>query len=553
MHQIVDFAAELGVKLYPGQAEALDEYYSSGKPNWLLLAGRRSGKSLLSDLIVCYEATVPDFAGMLRSGEQRFIIVVSVRQDNAGLHITNIGKLLRHNRGLARLITLQTKDRIELSNGVTILSLPASARAGRGYTASTLILDELAHFVDSDGNSSADAVYDAFSPTLATFGDRGRLVITTTPAARTGIVFELFDRASSGELDDYHITRKPTREMNPRVTEKVIARAFKRDARAAATEYEAEFADPVAAFFEPGSIEQAIDKRLKRAERGKGEFSYAMAIDPATMTDRYAFVICHKDGDAIVLDHAQLLYPPVDHNEAEALIVDLAGRFNPATIRCDTAATAIRLKSQLPMMEYIPFTRPTKLRIYGTLKEALNLGNVILYPDADLIAELKALQIRNGVDIAAPRSGTVKHDDLADCLALCADALTSGTGITYTLPNIFYGDYEGLGFDEFLIVGGSWQHLPFANKKTHPPGISYENCPKRNKGCESCIAELEAIGYYEQQEKAARVEIPMSEEDARREILAVRGISEHTIIEGMEEKRNERKTLQRFWKNVSKR
>jgi len=83
---------------------------------------------------------------------------------------------------------------------VTILSLPASGRAVRGYTASTVILDELAHFVDTQGNQSADSVYDAISPVLATFGDKGRMIITTTPAARSGIVYELYDRASQGEL-----------------------------------------------------------------------------------------------------------------------------------------------------------------------------------------------------------------------------------------------------------------------------------------------------------------------------------------------------------------
>ncbi len=511
MHQIVEFAREaLGVKLYPGQAEALDAYYQSGIPNWLFLAGRRSGKSLLSDVIVCYEATVPDLSGMLREGEQRFIMIVSVRQDNAALHITNIGKLLRHNRGLSRLIAQQTKDRIELYNGVTILSLPASARAGRGFTASTLILDELAHFVDSDGNSSADAVFDAFMPTLATFGDRGRLVITTTPAARTGIVYELFDRATAGELDDFHVTKKPTRELNPKVSERVIARAFRRDALAAAVEYDAEFADPVAAFFDWETIEQAIDKRRKRTERGESKFSYAMAVDPATMNDRYAFVVCHRDGDVLVLDHAQLLYPPVDHNEAEALIVDLAGRFNPRTIRCDTAATAIRLKAQLPRMEYIPFTRPTKLRIYGALKEMFNLGNVILYNDAELIAELKALQIRNGVEISAPKSGSVKHDDLADCLALCADYLAVATGVVTMIADPFadWPPPEGYIFD----TRRGW-HPP--NKyKLHSAGASsWRDCRHRNRGCDECEAELEQEGYYAEQEAAAAEITPMGEQE----------------------------------------
>ena len=468
------------------------------------------------------------------------------------MHIINIGKLLRHDRGLAQMIKLQTKDKIELSNGVTILSLPASARAGRGYGASTLVLDELAFFVDSDGNAAADTVYDAFSPTLATFGDSGRLVITTTPAARTGIVYDLFDRATAGELDDYHITRKTTKEMNPKVSERVISRAFKRDAKAAATEYEAEFAEPVAAFFDSESIDRAIDKHQKRVERGRDGYSYTMAIDPATMSDRYAFVVCHQDKGVLVLDHAQLLYPPVNHNEAEALVVDLAKRFKPITIRCDTAATVIRMKSTLAQMEYVPFTRPTKLRIYGTLKEMLSMGNVVLYNDPELIAELRALQIRDGVDISAPRSGSVKHDDLSDCLALCADALASGVGTVIGYPNPFYGEFEGVDQNDLLKIGVHYIYAPNKNVKPHPPGITYENCPHRNSGCLSCVNELELIGFYQAEEEAMQDVIPLSEEDANRYFLDETGIG-YRIQQQTTEAENESKVIRRFRQAVKRR
>ena len=61
MAQIIDFARdELGITLYEGQAQVLADYYASLKNNWLLLSGRRGGKSLLSDVIACYEATVED-------------------------------------------------------------------------------------------------------------------------------------------------------------------------------------------------------------------------------------------------------------------------------------------------------------------------------------------------------------------------------------------------------------------------------------------------------------------------------------------------------------
>jgi hypothetical protein len=409
-------------------------YYASGRPNYLLLAGRRGGKSLLADIIACYEAVVPDFGAALRPGETRHVIIVSVRLDNATLHIRNIVKLLRHTKGLGKLIKLEKQDRLELANGVTILSLPASARAGRGFTASTLIFDELAHFQDTLGNASADAVYDAFSPCVATFGDKGRIIVTTTPAARQGIVFDLFDRA----LDDWHITRKTTQELNPMVSDKTIDRARLRDAESASVEYDAEFSDPVASFLSSDAIDRAIDRGRQPAESGEAGVTYVMAIDPATLGDRYGFIVAHRAENKVILDYAHIIKPPVDPNAAEDLLFDLARRFKPTKIRCDTAATVERLKNKLPALEYTPFTRPLKLRIYGALKEAANLGNLSLYPDKDLIDELRALQIRNGVDISAPKSGRITHDDLTDCLALCCDALGEQGG-----GAIAWGEWAG--------------------------------------------------------------------------------------------------------------
>ena len=46
--------------------KALSGYYASARPGWLLFAGRRGGKSLLADVVGCYEAVVPDFPGILR-------------------------------------------------------------------------------------------------------------------------------------------------------------------------------------------------------------------------------------------------------------------------------------------------------------------------------------------------------------------------------------------------------------------------------------------------------------------------------------------------------
>lgn len=533
MHKIIDFTMnQLGIKLHPGQAVALSDYYTSGRSNWLMLAGRRSGKSLISDIVAVYESLVPSFADVLRPGEERFIILISVRQDSANLHIENISRILRRSKSFKGMIEERTKERIRLSNGVTILSLPASGRSVRGYTASCVILDELAHFVDTQGNNSADGVFDAVTPTLATFGDLGRLIITTTPAARTGIVYDLYDRSSRGELEDFYLTKAATREMNPSVSERTINRAMTRDSQSASVEYFAEFADPTAAYLDSDTIDRAIDRRHK-TEKGEKNQRYVMAIDPATMGDRYAFMICHRENGKIVHDFSHIMLPPVDPNAAEDLLFDLVNRFNPDRIRCDTAATVERLKGKIPRLEYTPFSRPMKLRIYGALKESFNLSQISIYKDENLIDELRALQIRNGVDISAPKSGRVKHDDLADCLALCVDALTGEEKISVIAdPFAIWPIPEGATYHP-RVGYGNWDQRP------HAPGVTWENCKRRNTGCLACITEMENEGVYENDKKEAELIASQGVEDRSRPNLFDQAQAEAESRRG--------RTLSIFW------
>lgn len=507
MHQVINFARDqLGVKLYPGQAAELEAYYQSGLPNWLLLAGRQSGKSTISDIIACYEAIVPDFSQEARASLDRYILIISQRLDGARVHIRNINKLLKRTAAIRQLIDQVSEDSIKLKNGVIILALPCSARAGRGYTCSTLILDELAHFIDSDGNASGGAVFEALTPTTATFGDQARIVITTTPLSKTGIVFDLYDRIKAGDLEDFYLTQTDTRSMNPKVSERFIKNKYKLDPESAATEYGAEFRDPLENFFSTEAIEACIDPGLARVEEARPGVDYVMAIDPATMKDRYAFLVGHKVQGRVMVDYARVMRPPVDPNQAEALLFDLVERFKPGRVYCDTASTTERLRDKIPQLVYTPFSRPLKLKIYGTLKELINLEKLILYREPDLIDELKALVIKNGVDIAAPKAGKITHDDLADCLALICYGLAEGDGgAVRTVPNPFYGEYEGTNFDRDFIQypDGTWLHAPRANHRPHPAGITYQNCPYQGRGCQACVNELAAAGYYDLQKQEA--------------------------------------------------
>ena len=466
MAQIIDFARdELGITLYEGQAQVLADYYASGKNNWLLLSGRRGGKSLLSDVIACYEATVEDYSSYLRPNEDRYILIVSVRDENAKLHIRNIAKLLRHGKRTRELIDQIKEDQIILKNGVIILSLPASARAARGYTASTLILDEAAFFVDTFGNSSAEAIFTALSPTVATFGDKARVVITTSVNAKVGLVYELYDRALSGELDDWYITKTSSRELNPKVSERIIKNALKRDPEAAGAEYYSEFREQTENYLSSDAIDQCVDPGLvSKVEPGKG---YLMAIDPALMRDNFAYAIGHRSEGLIIIDYIYRLTAPVNAKAAEDLLRSLNERYRPTGILCDNASTVQRLKGEIPM-QYTPFSRPQKLRIYGSLKEAINLGLVALPNDPDLLAELKAVQIRGGVDISAPKAGRITHDDLADVVALIVDGLQGAYGYQVgVMPSPYLAD----GWDAWNADEKPIEHSTYNTGQSYYPDL----------------------------------------------------------------------------------
>lgn len=435
MHKIVEFAGELGVRLYPAQAQAVSDYMESGRPHFLLIAGRRSGKSLLSDILVLWDACIGDYSRFLLPGEPRYIIIVSTRLDNAQLHVKQCARLLRHSPELRRMIVEENKDRLTLRNGVTVLSLPASARSIRGYGASLLVLDEAAFFVDvNESNMSADEILTAAEPTLAQF-DGGRVVITTSPSAPSGLVFDLFER----KLPDWHIVKRTTQEMNPMIGQAVIDRAMARDAESAQAEYFAEWRAATEAFLNADRVDACVNHSRSQVESAQIGESYLMSCDPATLRDNYGLLVSHVKEGRVTVDYAKSLKPPIDLNAAEALLADLARRFHPSAIYCDTASTTERLRDKLPTMRYVPFSRPTKLRCYSSLKESVNLGLLDLPGDVpELVAELKALRLRNGVDVSAPTSGRIRHDDLADCLALVADASATG-GHTWVGRTVFYG------------------------------------------------------------------------------------------------------------------
>src|SRR5262249_4294899 len=143
---------------------------------------------------------------------------------------------------------------------VSIKTQPCSARAGRGLAVSTVIMDELAHWVtDTDGYQAADRGHRALSPATADFGGGGGWLCLAAPWGRSGLFFTLFERAASGLHGDMLAIHAPTWEMNPKLNEVFFEREKSKDPELFRGEYGAEFLASGGAFFDPARIEAAVD------------------------------------------------------------------------------------------------------------------------------------------------------------------------------------------------------------------------------------------------------------------------------------------------------
>ncbi len=172
---ISQFASDrllLNLQLWERQAQILEEFWQGNYNLAVWALGRRSGKTLMAAVVATYAATMlsDSYRKRLRPGERFYIVSVANTADQAKIALTGVKDLINGSPILKPLIVRETTDTLELSNGAVFRALPASSRSGRGMACPLLIFDEIAHALDTEGNSAGGSLYQALSPSVAQFG-----------------------------------------------------------------------------------------------------------------------------------------------------------------------------------------------------------------------------------------------------------------------------------------------------------------------------------------------------------------------------------------------
>jgi hypothetical protein len=152
-------------------------------------------------------------------------------------------------------------------------------------------------------------------PGLATTG--GPLIIASSPYAKAGLVWELH-RQRYGPTGDplVLIAQAASRDLNPTLSEAVVARALARDEPAARAEYLGQFRDDIAAFIDRERVLACVESGVFERPPVKG-VRYISFTDPSGgSSDSMVCAVGHLDDDMLVVDCVREITAPFDPESA---------------------------------------------------------------------------------------------------------------------------------------------------------------------------------------------------------------------------------------------
>src|SRR6266567_2173920 len=221
------------------------------------ICGRRSGKSVVAAMAAIFLSCFRDYRGLLAPGEIGVLPIVAPDRKQCRVILNYIAGFFEASPSLATMVKTRLKESIELTNRIRIEVHTASFRTVRGYTAIGCILDEVAFLRSEDSANPDSELIAAITPALSTIPGAVLLGIST-PYARRGVLWanyrEHYGKAGAPVL----IWRASSKEMNPTLSQAVIATAYLRDAASARAEYGGEFRDDIESLFSAEIIEQRV-------------------------------------------------------------------------------------------------------------------------------------------------------------------------------------------------------------------------------------------------------------------------------------------------------
>lgn len=471
------------------EAEYLEYLYSEGRCNkreitgsedlreLVLAIGRRSGKTFLSSCIGAYEIYKLILKGCpqeyygIGSTSEIGVVSVATGTEQAGLLYNEMSGhfhrcdffepyVANNTMSYAKFQTPadierfgRYKDDSSARATLKVTFKSCIAKGLRGAGNMIIILDELAHFNNEKGQSDAETIYDAITPSTATFspynpktgrssGDSdGRVISISSPLGKQGFFYENFMKGFSGGLEsrDMLCIQAPSWEVNPRLQATYFAKKYAKNPSSFSTEFGADFTSRTRGWIErEEDLVVCINPNMRPKVQGPSRVPHYMGVDVALKGDATAIAIGHHEGGKIITDLVAQIkagegeYQDVDRLEFDDVaewVFQFTSRFYIAGGMFDQWAgipfEQALIKRGLTQFKSVHMTKNLNSQIYQNAKSMLWDKKVVLYDfpieeghaHSSFIQELLELQAthvsKHVVLVAAPKIAN-KHDDRSD-------------------------------------------------------------------------------------------------------------------------------------------
>lgn len=290
------------------------------RPNLLLVIGRRGLKTSSIAILVSFETykllkkvSPHEYYGIMPDDEIR-VSCVATNQEQAGELFRRISGHLERSEYFKKYRQKPTLTYMQLStqrdiesygfgnrSSIRIVASPCTGRGLRSHNNIICVLDEMAHFFESDTatDKSDRAVYEAVTPSVAKFTSpegelQGRVICISSPNDRSGKFFELYQRSMEADCDDLLMVQAPTWEVDYTLSSKYLRSKYMENPVSYMSEFGAEFSDRVTAWIDNEQILKInIIPGLKEKEMSYERVPHFMGIDVGLKNDGTAIAIVH--------------------------------------------------------------------------------------------------------------------------------------------------------------------------------------------------------------------------------------------------------------------
>ena len=395
--------------------------------------GRQAGKSTLAAMAAVHNAALrDDLDGMMPRGRIRYVLVAAPAEDQAR-EFVQLGSALIDGSPVLRSLATVKADRIDfrLPSGArtAIRAMPANSRSVRGLSASLIVMDEFAHFVDTAGPASDVRMFEALEPSTRVFRDLAKVLLISTPFGEQGKFYELFCQARDGLLPSARAVHLPVWEVDTSLGD------VWREARRAELgedvfrqEHGAEFVSGGGSFFDLRVVE--FDEAPARPELAS---RWVCGLDPAFAGDRFGVCVV---GESIE-EKGVLLVGVVDaiapgerlrsfarRRAREDRVLDRVSEiiepYAPLVIATDqhqSDAIASHFGRQGVTVRVEAWSRQSQTAMFTSLRARLTDGSLRAWKHPVLVEDLRRVRARDSETIDLPRHGG-GHCDAVSALAI---------------------------------------------------------------------------------------------------------------------------------------